>query len=37
MMDGGKTLHPKIHAEILARRATDLDVLSEKNYEPIDL
>jgi len=38
MMDGRvKTLHPKIHAGILARRATDLDVLSEKNYEPIDL
>ncbi|MDB4177751.1 bifunctional phosphoribosylaminoimidazolecarboxamide formyltransferase/IMP cyclohydrolase [Gammaproteobacteria bacterium] len=38
MMDGRvKTLHPKIHAGILARRDQDLDVLKERGYEPIDL
>ena len=38
MMDGRvKTLHPKIHAGILARRNQDLDVLEERGYEPIDL
>ena len=34
MMDGRvKTLHPKIHAGILARRDKDMDVLKEKGYE----
>jgi phosphoribosylaminoimidazolecarboxamide formyltransferase/IMP cyclohydrolase len=38
MMDGRvKTLHPKIHAGILARRDQDLDILAERGYEPIDL
>tara|TARA_Y100000766_G_scaffold204682_1_gene176581 strand:+ start:3060 stop:4598 length:1539 start_codon:yes stop_codon:yes gene_type:complete len=38
MMDGRvKTLHPKIHAGILARRDSDMKTLEEKNYEPIDL
>ena len=38
MMDGRvKTLHPKIHAGILARRDTDLEVLKERGYETIDL
>ena len=38
MMDGRvKTLHPKIHAGILARRDTDMDVLKDIGYEPIDL
>ena len=38
MMDGRvKTLHPKIHAGILARRDKDLDVLASRGYEPIDL
>ena len=38
MMDGRvKTLHPKIHAGILARRDQDMDVLQERGYEPIDL
>ena len=38
MMDGRvKTLHPKIHAGILARRDKDMDVLKEKGYESIDL
>ena len=38
MMDGRvKTLHPKIHAGILARRDKDLEVLSERGFEPIDL
>ena len=38
MMDGRvKTLHPKIHAGILARRDSDMEILKEKNYEPIDL
>ena len=32
-----KTLHPKIHAGILARRDQDLEVLEERGYEPIDL
>ena len=38
MMDGRvKTLHPKIHAGILARRDSDMKVLEERGYEPIDL
>ena len=38
MMNGRvKTLHPKIHAGILARRDKDLEVLSERGFEPIDL
>ena len=38
MMDGRvKTLHPKIHAGILARRDTDMKALEERGYEPIDL
>ena len=38
MMNGRvKTLHPKIHAGILARRDQDLEVLKERGYEPIDL
>jgi phosphoribosylaminoimidazolecarboxamide formyltransferase/IMP cyclohydrolase len=38
MMDGRvKTLHPKIHAGILARRDKDLEVLKERGYETIDL
>ena len=38
MMDGRvKTLHPKIHAGILARRDSDMEILKEKKYEPIDL
>ena len=38
MMNGRvKTLHPKIHAGILARRDQDLEVLEERGYEPIDL
>ena len=38
MMDGRvKTLHPKIHAGILARRDSDLELLEEKGYEAIDL
>ena len=38
MMDGRvKTLHPKIHAGILARRNKDLEVLQERGYETIDL
>ena len=38
MMDGRvKTLHPKIHAGILARRDRDLEVLEERGYEVIDL
>jgi phosphoribosylaminoimidazolecarboxamide formyltransferase / IMP cyclohydrolase len=34
-----KTLHPQIHAAILARRdeATDLDALDEQSIEPFDL
>ena len=38
IMDGRvKTLHPKIHAGILARRDLDMDILKERGYEPIDL
>ena len=38
MMDGRvKTLHPKIHAGILARREADLEVLTERGYEVIDM
>ena len=40
MMDGrGKTLHPAIHAPLLARRAQseDMAALSEHGYAPIDL
>ena len=38
MMDGRvKTLHPKIHAGILARRDQDIEELKQKNYEAIDL
>src|SRR5210317_1587294 len=37
MMNGRvKTLHPKIHAGILARRDKDLEVLKERGYETID-
>jgi phosphoribosylaminoimidazolecarboxamide formyltransferase/IMP cyclohydrolase len=32
-----KTLHPKIHAGILARRDSDMDILKERGYETIDL
>jgi len=38
IMDGRvKTLHPKIHAGILARRESDMKVLNERGYETIDL
>ena len=38
MMDGRvKTLHPKIHAGILARREKDLEVLTDRGYEVIDM
>ena len=38
MMDGRvKTLHPKIHAGILARRETDLEVLTDHGFEVIDM
>jgi phosphoribosylaminoimidazolecarboxamide formyltransferase/IMP cyclohydrolase len=38
MMDGRvKTLHPKIHGGILARRGIDEAVMSENNIAPIDL
>jgi len=38
MLDGRvKTLHPKIHGGILARRGIDEDVISEHNILPIDL
>ena len=38
MMDGRvKTLHPKIHAGILARRETDIEVLTDRGYECIDI
>ncbi|WLP95429.1 bifunctional phosphoribosylaminoimidazolecarboxamide formyltransferase/IMP cyclohydrolase [Psychrobacter sp. M13] len=38
MMDGRvKTLHPKIHGGILARRGMDDDVMSAHNIERIDL
>ena len=38
MMDGRvKTLHPKIHGGILARRGLDEAVMQEHNIDPIDL
>lgn len=38
IMDGRvKTLHPKIHGGILARRGQDEDVMVQNNIEPIDL
>lgn len=38
MMDGRiKTLHPKIHGGILARRGTDEAVMQEHGIKPIDL
>lgn len=38
MMDGRvKTLHPKIHAGILARRETDIEVLADRGFEVIDI
>ena len=38
MMDGRvKTLHPKVHGGILARRDQDQDVMKENNILPIDL
>ena len=38
MMNGRvKTLHPKIHAGILARRETDLEVLTDRGFEVIDM
>ena len=38
MMDGRvKTLHPKIHSGILARRDQDMEILKQKDYEAIDL
>ena len=38
IMDGRvKTLHPKIHGGLLARRGTDDAVMAENNIEPIDL
>lgn len=38
IMDGRvKTLHPKIHGGILGRRATDAEVMSKHDIEPIDL
>ncbi len=38
MMDGRvKTLHPKIHGGILARRGIDDKVMNENNIQPIDL
>ena len=38
MMDGRvKTLHPKIHGGILARRGTDEDVMQANDISPIDL
>lgn len=38
IMDGRvKTLHPKIHGGILARRGQDEQVMSENNIQPIDL
>lgn len=38
MMDGRvKTLHPKIHAGILARREKDTDALKAMDYKEIDL
>jgi phosphoribosylaminoimidazolecarboxamide formyltransferase/IMP cyclohydrolase len=38
MMDGRvKTLHPKIHGGLLARRGIDDDALRQQGIEPIDL
>ena len=38
MMDGRvKTLHPKIHAGILARREADIEVLADRGFEVIDI
>src|SRR5690606_9699726 len=38
MMDGrGKTLHPKVHGGILARRGQDDAVMQEHGIQPIDL
>jgi len=38
MMDGRvKTLHPKVHGGILARRGTDEAVMEQHNIPPIDL
>ena len=38
MMDGRvKTLHPKVHGGILARRNKDQKVMEENNISPIDL
>ncbi len=38
IMDGRvKTLHPKVHGGILARRGTDEQVMQENNISPIDL
>lgn len=38
MMDGRvKTLHPKIHGGILARRGTDETAMESQNIKPIDL
>jgi phosphoribosylaminoimidazolecarboxamide formyltransferase / IMP cyclohydrolase len=38
MMDGRvKTLHPKVHGGILARREIDADVMQAHNIPPIDL
>ena len=38
MMNGRvKTLHPKIHAGILARRDQDMEILQQRGYETIDL
>ena len=38
MMDGRvKTLHPKVHGGILARRGTDEAIMAEHDIQPIDL
>jgi phosphoribosylaminoimidazolecarboxamide formyltransferase/IMP cyclohydrolase len=38
IMDGRvKTLHPKIHGGILGRRASDAEIMSEHQIDPIDL
>lgn len=38
IMDGRvKTLHPKVHGGILARRGQDEDVMAANNIGPIDL
>ncbi|GIT48416.1 MAG: hypothetical protein Ct9H300mP14_03440 [Gammaproteobacteria bacterium] len=37
MMAGGKTLHPKIHGGILARRGTDEGNMAKAGILPIDL